>query len=453
MTRVWRIASFILIAIVFFTNVYRAVTQSMTIDEAFTYNLYLSKNLHVILTQFDANNHVLFTFLAKAAVKLFGKAEWIVRLPTVLAGLLYLVVAWKLCRLLFGAGWLFLLGLAALSLNPYLLDFLSAARGYGLAIALLMLAIYFLVLYLDSAGEQFLPRAGVALGLSVAANLNMIFPAAAIVLAAWFLAGTRIRTMVSKLGLPMLIVAFFILLVPLSHATRGQFYAGNDSISGAAVSLTALSVWHPRTTSEMDHYTTVPVAICIGWLAAILVIAVWRHSVQTRFLGLSFGINILLLIGAHYALGLKYPEYRTAVYFIPLFTLLILAFLKTLDKIPWLQVVCALPLLAVVALYIAEWNVSVYGEWPFDSSSRTVAKLLSERHPKRVYATGELVEALNYYHDRYRFSGFPSIDRFKTQGDFDLYVLLPSDYAKMQEKHLQPIFKDDRSEVVVAVPE
>jgi len=426
--------------------------QSMTIDEAFTYNLYLSKNLHVILTHFDANNHVLFTLLAKAAVSLLGKAEWVVRLPTILAGLLYLVVACKLCRLLLGCGWLFLLGLGAMSLNPYLLDFLSAARGYGLAIALLMLAIYFLLLYLDSTGEQFLPRVGVTLGLSVAANLNMIFPAAAIVLAAWVLARTRIWTMVSKLGLPMLIVAFCILVVPLSHATRGQFYAGNDSISGTAVSLTALSVWHPRSTSEMDHYITVPVAMWIGWLVAILVIAVLRHSVQTRFLGLSFGINILLLIGGHYALGLKYPDFRTAVYFIPLFTLLILAFLKTLDKLRWLQLVCALPLLALVALYVAEWNVSVYGEWPFDSSSRNVGKLLRERRPKRVYASWELVEALNYYRDRYNLTEFPPLSSANPEGDYDVYILSPSDYAVVSEKHLQTIFKDDRSGVLVAVP-
>src|SRR5882762_7016896 len=142
MPKTWRVASMIFIAFVFITNLYRAATQSLTIDEAFTYNLYLSKNLHAILTQFDANNHVLFTLLARTAVSFLGKAEWVLRLPTILAGLLYLVVVYKLCRLLLGEGWLLLLGVAALVLNPYLLDFLSAARGYGLAIALLMLAIY-----------------------------------------------------------------------------------------------------------------------------------------------------------------------------------------------------------------------------------------------------------------------------------------------------------------------
>jgi len=202
----------------------------------------------------------------------------------------------------------------------------------------------------------------------------------------------------------------------------------------------------------MDHYITVPVAIWIGWLVPILVIAVWRHSVQTRFLGLSFGINILLLICGHYTLGLKYPEFRTAVYFIPLFTLLILAFFKTLDKLRWLQLVGALPLLALVALYAAEWNVSVYGEWPFDSSSRTVGKLLRKRRPKLVYASWELAEALNYYRDRYGLTEFPPLQSANPGGGYDTYILAPRDYTVVSEKHLQTIFKDDRSGVLVAVP-
>src|SRR5215211_593620 len=78
-----------LLAGLFVANVYRAATQSLTIDEAFTYQLYLAKNLRAILTDYDANNHVLFTLLAKISVSLFGTSEFAIRLPTLLGGLVY----------------------------------------------------------------------------------------------------------------------------------------------------------------------------------------------------------------------------------------------------------------------------------------------------------------------------------------------------------------------------
>ena len=116
----------------FIANVYRAATQSLTIDEAFTYNLYLSKNLRTILTEFDANNHVLFTLLAKLSVALFGNGEFAIRLPSLFGGLIYFYAVYRVCWFFFPDRWLFVAGVAALTLNPFVLDFLSAARGYGL---------------------------------------------------------------------------------------------------------------------------------------------------------------------------------------------------------------------------------------------------------------------------------------------------------------------------------
>src|SRR3954451_13903532 len=130
--RFWRVAAMILLAIVFVADVYRAALQSLTIDEAFSYNLYFSKPIHEALTFYDANNHVLYTVLAKIAITVFGNAEWVLRLPSLLGALLYLIVVYRLCWWLVPDRWFAFLGLALLCLNPYLLDFQSAARGYGL---------------------------------------------------------------------------------------------------------------------------------------------------------------------------------------------------------------------------------------------------------------------------------------------------------------------------------
>ena len=61
------------------------------------------------------------------------------------------------------------------------MDFLSAARGYGLAVGLLLWALEFVLRYLDEARPEQLWRASLALGLGAAANLTMVFPGIALV--------------------------------------------------------------------------------------------------------------------------------------------------------------------------------------------------------------------------------------------------------------------------------
>lgn len=115
-----------------------------------------------LIGPYDASNHVLYSILAKTCITLFGLTEFTLRIPSLLGGLLYLVVVFHLSRRLLGEGWLRLLAVALLCLNPHLTDFMSAARGYGLALAvaanltLLMpaaglAAIFLLVLLLDKA--------------------------------------------------------------------------------------------------------------------------------------------------------------------------------------------------------------------------------------------------------------------------------------------------------------
>src|SRR4030081_1537963 len=102
-----RWTAIVFLAGLFVANLYRAATQSLTIDEAFTYQLYLAKNLRAILTEYDANNHVLYTLLAKLSVGLFGKSEFAIRLPSVLGGLVYFYAVFRVCWSFFADRWLF----------------------------------------------------------------------------------------------------------------------------------------------------------------------------------------------------------------------------------------------------------------------------------------------------------------------------------------------------------
>ena len=141
---------------IFLLNVYRAATQSITIDEASTWLTFVSQPLAGFLLPYAANNHVLQSLLSGISVYLFGLSELALRLPSVLAGGLYLVAAWRISVLLFGYGaWASITALL-LATHPLLLDHLSAARGYGGALAFWLLGVCYLIRALDE-GKDPLP--------------------------------------------------------------------------------------------------------------------------------------------------------------------------------------------------------------------------------------------------------------------------------------------------------
>lgn len=227
------------IVFLFATNVYRAWTQSITHDEANTYEEFLTGPIARIFTTYRANNHVAQSLLSGLAVRWFGLSEFSLRLPSLLGSALYLGVVWQLSRYLYGRRWLVVLSVAALGLNPFLLDYYSAARGYGLGLAFLLWAFYELLRWLEegAAAGLRLYRAGIALGLAVAANLVFAVPAAALAGLALLAAVAdselggegkgitgRFWGLVDQLAGPAIVTGFVFLAVPLTRLRGNSFY-------------------------------------------------------------------------------------------------------------------------------------------------------------------------------------------------------------------------------------
>jgi hypothetical protein len=142
-----RYVALALLAALVAANCYRAATQSLTHDEALTWGLYLAGPAARIFDFYDPNHHFLGTLLEKFITSVFGFSELALRLPSLAAGALYFLVACRLSVFLFGEGLLFLLTVAVLSAHPLVLDFLVAARGYGLALALFLWGLFELLRY------------------------------------------------------------------------------------------------------------------------------------------------------------------------------------------------------------------------------------------------------------------------------------------------------------------
>jgi hypothetical protein len=210
------------------------------------------------------------------------------RLPALAGALLFLVSVWRLARYALGRGWLCLLAVAVAGLNPFVLDYLSAARGYSLALGFFFWGLFLLTRYLAEDYDppvRLLFRAGVAMGLAVAANLVFLVPATAAGCAATALLVPRragIWTLVDRFWGPALVLAFLFWVLPLAHAEASNFYYGARSLEQMVHSLAVPSLLHDERVYRLGagRWVNLAIRFVLPALAAVVVAGVaagaWR---------------------------------------------------------------------------------------------------------------------------------------------------------------------------------
>lgn len=424
------VAALALTAFLFLTTVYRASTQSITIDEAYTYSQFVARPLGAAMSEYDANNHVLYTLLARVSAHLFGASELTLRLPALAGALLFFAALVKLLRQLAAASSLLLpLGVALVGANTYVLDLLPLARGYGLALGLFTLA---LALFAKPGAPP--AAAGIALGLSVAANLTFLFPAVAVAAAILWLERSAAAW---RFAAAAVLSAAPLLALPLSHATRDHFYFGTDSLANSLASLAAASLTH----NWNERGGPVPAGSVIAaavLMATIVAGLAWRRTRRTLFLlAATVAGSALLLIAAHYATGLPYPYGRTGFYWILLFGVGLIA-LAPLHRAA--QGIAIGVTLAAVYCYAAAWSPRFTTDWQFDAGSREIAERIEalsqqRRHqPVRVAASDLLAPSLDFYRVT---RGWTWMQRVQREEPFDYYVVIGADREWAERAGLQ----------------
>ena len=112
-------------------------TVGITIDEADTYLVWVARHDP---SQWEAasNNHVLNSLLMRLFTSVFGVSHLSVRAPALLGAALYILAAYLLCRKLTPELRVQWPVFVCLVYNPFVMDYLVAARGYSMALAFLM---------------------------------------------------------------------------------------------------------------------------------------------------------------------------------------------------------------------------------------------------------------------------------------------------------------------------
>jgi hypothetical protein len=147
---IFYVLSILGISIVFVTfEVVRAIRTPFTLDEAVTYLNFISKEFLAAFNFNLANNHFLNTLLAKFFCAWGGTSELVLRFPNLLAYGIYLLFTFLILDKFIKTKIIVFCGYLLLSLNPYVLDFFSLCRGYGLALGFMMAALFFFFSFLE----------------------------------------------------------------------------------------------------------------------------------------------------------------------------------------------------------------------------------------------------------------------------------------------------------------
>ncbi len=132
----------------------RALYVEMTIDESATALCALDLSYETLykLAGITPGNHLLNTVLIKFLINLFGTHPFVVRLPNLLAFVIFSWFTYRSVKIITADSFIRITAFTLLCLNPYVLDWFTIARGYGLSFGFMMASVYFLLKY-DHTGK------------------------------------------------------------------------------------------------------------------------------------------------------------------------------------------------------------------------------------------------------------------------------------------------------------
>lgn len=154
----------------------RAFLLDITYDEAWTIDCFVELPIIDIINYSPpiANNHMINTLLIKVFYYFGSESVFLARLPNVIAAVFYFHFAYKISKEFFSS----ILGLMLFILlvsNPFLLDFFSLARGYGLSLSSIIGSIYFLLVYFQEHKVKSAILSLILISISILNSFSVLF--------------------------------------------------------------------------------------------------------------------------------------------------------------------------------------------------------------------------------------------------------------------------------------
>jgi hypothetical protein len=448
----------------FVWSIVRARAQSITLDEADTYFWFVANS--EVFYPFP-NNHVLNTVLMWITTHAFGLSSLTARMPALLGAGVYILACYFLCRNITDRISLQLPLFICLVFNPFILDFMVAARGYSLANAFLLVAIAIPVWdHFELRSSSVL--ASLALGLSFAANFSFAFVdlAAFVALVAWAMRRESSWRVVGLCALPGLLVALLISGYPLTHMRKGDLFYGAHSLGEMTRSLVDASLYQlsPRfggSLYKVMRFLKPRMLPALGILCFCQIVVTRRVG----RLAASIGGIVTLAVVMHWLAfrfdNVALPLSRTGIFLLPLCTLFAgaIAAAPTDSAVSrWLRRGMTAVFMCLACYFVLCLRLSYFKEYEYDRDVKDVYSVLARLNHSYgvtdVAATGVYASPLNFYRVA---SGKETFPEFKAvAGAFQvgraIYVMHgPFEQPFIEREGLVIIYRGKAGEVVVGV--
>jgi hypothetical protein len=429
---------------------YRAVHQAVTVDEATTYNRFVSGPWNKIFGRYDANNHILSSLLIKITVTFGGLSPFKLRLPSLIAGFFLTIGVFWLLEQVESRTFRWT-AFALFCLYPMLLDFSIAARGYSISLAFFVWALYF-------TGKQRYRLAGILLGFSIGANLATLFPILALFCIVFFIEENK--KFILNLVAPALLIGGPIDGHSLWKAHRDDFYIGYPELREAVISFVSTSLhanqFHTGILGEGDAATRI--ALFGLPLFGLLAAAITRERRRLIPLLIIF-ITLIGLISARWLFGLNYPADRTCLYFVILLAVA-WAIAGDLLKTPWLRALWLVPGILLLIQFSTQVQTRYFQFWSWEADNQEIADLIQQgsigkpANSMRISTTWIHQPSLEFYRRYLHIAALQPVERLEPTplSGFDFYVLSGADLDRVKETNLRTVFADRDLDIILAEP-
>jgi MFS family permease len=334
----------IISAVLLAYTVYRSAHISFVYDESVTYLDFVKGSFRNVFAYpyLTANNHVLNTLLMKI-VLLFGPpSDLLLRAPNLLAHVVFMISSWyllagkkdylvRLCAFIF------------LNCNPYLIEFFSMARGYGLSLGFMMASLLFLKLFIQRFDNKWIFFQFLSLfcaGLSVLAGFMMTayYAALGLVMLSWifhriFRHGASWKIFIYFIATGLLVsVPLFGYVVPKIlqlNAAHQLYFGGTTGFWYDTVRPFFNLVLHYKPHPEILDYffliLVIATAILPGIILGFLLLKNKLESLEKNYFFISIYLIMMTCVVIsfveHYLLKVPWLTERTALFLLLLFGL------------------------------------------------------------------------------------------------------------------------------------
>jgi len=442
---------------------YRAFVLSITWDEAFSYLEYIQHNIFIEkrFGEMSANNHLLNTWLCILLLKVFSVSEFILRIPSLIAHIIFLVSSAQLV-VRFSNKWLIISSFLIINCNPYVLDFFSLSRGYGLSISFMLLSLHHLINYLSKEYKlKYALFSIVAGGFAVLSNFVLLnYFVVLFLLFSFFLLikfikekEHRLKNTIYFIVIENSVILILLFIVPITFKLRtagALFYGGDYSFWSDTVSTSVISCLYGL---SYGHWVVVLLKLILlatlGVSAAYLFLKFRKKEFETDTI-IIFSLLFLitataaLFVAQHHLLHTLYLMDRTTIFYIVLFNVLLVYVVNIVFKNKKIVIPVHLILLGLTLFhFVLCFNFSYVWEWKINANMKEMAEDI-EKNKEPITSESPIISVgtplifesgLNYYRVTRKWHWLNPLDRTEQTNEIHRFWFLEAD-SVLEEKNI-----------------